>query len=94
MSRGSVQTDKHAERLKLERQVIDVKCQMQDAETSEAHICSRSDGKICTVYAFPSDRWRVTDCPMADSELKNIIDDDDDETSKVRVGQQKQKKHR
>lgn len=58
------------------------------------HLCSRTDvnekGVYCKVYAFPSAKWRNGDCPMADDELRTVVETDPQ--GKVRVGQQKQKK--
>jgi hypothetical protein len=54
-------------------------------------ICSRADGKFCSVYAFPDKKWRLG-CPLADEFLRHIITEDQKDAGKVRVGQQKQKK--
>jgi len=59
----------------------------------ELTICSRSDGEVCKAYAFPKAKWRSQDCPLADSFLQTV-EVTETPTGKVRVGQQKQKKHR
>ena len=78
------------EELKVIREGIDDKC--KKVIEDELHVCSRSDGEVCNVYAFPKAKWRVGDCPMCDSELQTVVEVE--QTGKVRVGQQKQKKNR
>jgi len=89
MSRHSLHTDKTVEQLKAVRLPINERCKQK--LDGEIHICSRSDGELCGVYAFPKTKWLHGDCPMADNELKTI---EEKEVKKVRVGQQKQKRHR
>lgn len=31
--------------------------------------CSRADGGYCSTYAYPEQKWRLGDCPMADTVL-------------------------
>lgn len=71
--------------LKKQRRKLSVRC------TKDGHRCSRADGAYCGTYAFPAIKWRLGDCPMADRELRTVITSD---KTKVRVGQQKQKKGR
>ena len=94
MARGSRNTNKVVEELRMICQPIIDNCKKMIAEKDEErlHICSRSDGEMCNVYAFPSAKWRTGDCPMADSVLRNVVEEE--VLEKVRVGQQKQKKRR
>ena len=91
MAKGSIKQNKVIEELKSKREPIDENC--KKVIEDELHICSRSDGEVCGVYAFPKAKWRNGDCPMCDSQLKTVIEEEI-KTDKVRVGQQKQKKHR
>jgi len=79
---------KMMDQLRAEQEPINERCKKVIDE--KLHICSRSDGELCKVYAFPNAKWRVTDCPMADQELRTLTPEQ--EAAKVRVGQQKQKK--
>lgn len=72
--------------LRMIRQPLARKC-MKDG-----HICSRHDEAYCGTYAFPAAMWRLGDCLMADTKLRTAVQKAD--VSKVRVGQQKQKKSR
>lgn len=92
MAKGSRGLNKTIEELKVIRQPINEKCKRMITEKDEEklHICSRSDGEMCNVYAFPSAKWRNGDCPMADAILRSVIEEE--KIEKVRVGQQKQKK--
>lgn len=90
MGKRSIKTDRVVEELKLIRKGIVEQC--KKVIDDELHVCSRSDGEVCNVYAFPKAKWRTGDCPMCDSELKTIVEET--QTEKVRVGQQKQKKKR
>lgn len=94
MAKGSIHTDKVVEELKVIRKPIIDKCKTTVTEKGEEklHICSRSDGEACNVYAFPTAKWRTGDCPMADAVLRT--EELVEEVGKVRVGQQKQKKKR
>jgi hypothetical protein len=68
------------------RQPLSRKCSNGD------HTCSRADDDLlCGVYLFPDAKWRLGDCPMADSELRTA-EDGVKAGGKKRVGQQKQKK--
>lgn len=93
------------EELKEKREPLHEKCQ-QDVEVtiqkkgSHAkekqtihHVCSKANlgDNVCIAYAFPTAKWRLGDCPLADDLLKKH---EDVEEEKVRVGQQKQKKSR
>lgn len=71
--------------LKKQRRKLSVRC------TKDGHRCSRADGAYCGTYAFPAIKWRLGDCPMADKELRTVVESASGK-SKVRVGQQKQKK--
>lgn len=98
MSKGPKHTDKVVADLKAHRLPINhIHCQRfeksEDGEENVLHICSRSDGEHCSVYAFPSAKWTVGDCPMADEFLRSQTEEQVAQ-QKVRVGQQKQKKHR
>ena len=90
--------DKVIAELKSQRTPIDhVHCQKyekyEEGKTNELQVCSRADGEYCSVYAFPSTKWRLGDCPMADEFLREQTAEEVTQ-QKVRVGQQKQKKHR
>lgn len=71
--------------LKEQRRKLSVRC------TIDGHRCSRADGACCGIYVFPEIKWRLGDCPMADKELRTVVESASSK-SKVRVGQQKQKK--
>ena len=88
MAKSSVRVDKTIEALKVIREPIVEQC--KKVIEDELHVCSRSDGEACTAYAFPKAKWRVGDCPLADSELKTKVEVET--KGKIRVGQQKQKK--
>lgn len=78
--------DKEILYLRANRQNLAEQC------TKNEHRCSRIDpikGNCCTAYHCPAAKWRLGDCPMADKELRTIVLE---EKTKVRVGQQKQKK--
>ena len=94
MAKSSIRTDKVVEELKVIRQMLSTKCAKKEGEGDEEQVitCSRADGVYCSVYAFPEAKWRSGDCPMADSELKTVVEVET--KGKVRVGQQKQKKRR
>jgi len=72
--------------LRKHRQPLSRKC------VKNEHTCSRADGDLCDVYLFPEAKWRLGDCPMADTELKTQTAKI--QTGKKRVGQQKQKQKR
>jgi hypothetical protein len=88
LARHTQHTDKVIEGLKVIKEPLYEKC-MREID-GENHICSRADEGYCKSYAFPKAKWRLGDCPMADEVLreKHIAQ----ESVKVRVGQQKQKK--
>ena len=88
--RGALHTDQVIEKLKQDRETIVAQCKKEATDKDPAVLCSRSNGEVCQVYAFPKAKWRHGDCPMADPELRTRIIDD--KKVKVRVGQQKQKK--
>lgn len=69
------------------REGLDPKCSRDGA------VCSRADGTVCNVYAFPAAKWRNGDCPMADNDLRETTAIRPPK-GKVRVGQQKQQKRR
>lgn len=49
--------------------------------------CSKiTEENVCSVYAFPSAKWRVGNCPMA----TNVVHTN--KKKKERIGQQKQRK--
>jgi hypothetical protein len=77
------------EKLREEQEPIIEQC--KKITDDKTHICSRSDGEVCKVYAFPKAKWRTSDCPMADEVLRTMVVEEKT-TEKVRVGQQKQKK--
>jgi hypothetical protein len=84
-------TDKVVQHLRENRQPLHKKC-CQELDGTE-HLCSRAmDGNVCDVYAFPEAKWRLGDCPMADSILKESVQTAP--AKKKRVGQQKQKRNR
>ena len=90
MSRNLIHPDKEVEKLKLIQEPLDDKC--SKLINNEIKFCSRAGQKDnCTVYAFPSKKWRIGDCPMSDDFLRTKVEDSSQKT-KTRVGQQKQKK--
>ena len=95
MAKSSMRTDKTVERLKEERLPIGERCSTiikEEGKDDVNHTCSRADGEFCGVYAFPKLKWgKDRDCPMADNELRTVVETETVK-GKVRVGQQKQKK--
>lgn len=89
MARYTVDRNSIIEELKRNLQSLHQKCKKEI--DGEIYMCSRSSIEdYCHVYAFPKEKWRNGNCPMADVELKeNMIQD---KKQKVRVGQQKQKR--
>ena len=54
--------------------------------------CSKIEDEIyCRSYYDPDAAWRRGDCPLADDHMKSTYVE---QKQKVRVGQQKQKKHK
>lgn len=91
LAKTSKRTCKVIELLKEQRTILDPKCGKQNPDnTDEILVCSRADGNYCSAYAYPSAKWRIGDCPMADSFLRS--ETEEVTKGKVRVGQQKQKK--
>jgi len=88
--KGSIQTDRVIEKLKEDKLPLAKQCTKPATEDAPEHVCSRADDPYCAVYAFPNTKWRIGDCPMADTELKTKVVVKP--STKVRVGQQKQKK--
>jgi hypothetical protein len=86
----SVSQQKIIKELKAQREDLHVKCKKAIEEEDRIHTCSRAEGLCCSVYAFPKAKWRNGDCPMADTELREIVEQVQEQ--KIRVGQQKQKK--
>lgn len=54
--------------------------------------CDRieEDGKLCSAYLFPNKQWRLGICGLA----THVVDRVEGKQDKVRIGQQKTKKHR
>lgn len=77
--------DKRINKLKQARCTLVSQC------TKDGHTCSRAEDAHCGVYAFPEMKWRLGDCPMADKELRTVVEM---AAKRVRQGQQKQKKTR
>jgi len=95
MSKGPKHTNKIVEEMKANlKPILDGKCSKMITVPKEGELlykCSRAtEGNTCKVYQMPELQWRRGDCPMADNPLRTVIEVED--TSKVRVGQQKQKK--
>lgn len=90
MARYAIHTDKQVEKLKAVRLPLSEYCKKEI--NGKLHTCSRSYKNTCEVYAFPKTKWLTGDCPMADDELRTMIDTE--VKPKVRVGQQKQKKRK
>lgn len=82
--------DKRTKELMADRQGLVPQC-FADTATL-AGICSRADAEqeLCNVYAYPAAKWRNGDCPMADNSLRT--DTAPKTKTKIRVGQQKQRK--
>jgi hypothetical protein len=90
MARHSVGTDKTVEDLKTKKQKVVSKC-LHNETTKTDHTCSRVlKDKTCSAFAYPSAKWRIGDCPLADQELRLTVIEEP--KKKVRVGQQKQKR--
>jgi len=79
------------------RTPINAKCiKPGDEKDHEVRLCSKviitDDPECyCQAYTHPDAKWRISDCMLADSFLKNIIVDQKGEKF-TRVGQQKQSK--
>ena len=71
------------------RQPLNTKCK-KDVKDGVPIVCSRADEEYCSIYAFPTKKWKNGDCPMADETLRTVIEEEP--TTKVRVGQQKGRK--
>jgi hypothetical protein len=50
--------------------------------------CNNIEGEVCRVWATPAAKWRLGGCPSATHVKRDIKEPE----TKVRVGQQKQKK--
>lgn len=73
--------------------IVPGKCMKLLPDNVTVHQCSRIYNETtCKCYQDPSTQWRLGDCPMADDELREYVEVE--ETGKVRLGQQKQKKKR
>lgn len=72
-------------RLKKEREPIVDQCKSFNESGSP---CQRIDGEFCSAAVVPSARWRLGPCNLATHVVARI----EDQSGKVRVGQQKQKK--
>lgn len=69
-------------KLNADRRPIVEKCEGCDRVASEGAV------KTCSSFAFPDTKWRMGNCSMA-----THIKVESAKGEKVRVGQQKQKKH-
>ena len=80
--------DKVIKELIADRQPLVEKCRNDEGCCSRADV----DQQLCKVYAYPTAMWKNGDCLMADNNLRT--ETAPKATTKVRVGQQKQKKKR
>jgi len=79
--------------MKMERQPVIEACKsFVDSDGTEHGPCNKIDGNLCCVYIKPAVKWRkgfFGHCPLA----SHYINESMQAKRKVRVGQQKQKKH-
>lgn len=102
MSKGPKHTNRMIEEMKANlKPIVDGQCEKmitivnsKKENEEKLHTCSRATTeRNCKVYQIPELQWRRGDCPMADEALRTAIIEEE-AAGKVRVGQQKQKKHR
>ncbi len=82
--------NRQIQKLMKERTPLDERCSIANPDDGSIHVCSRADKPFCGVFVFPDKKWGRGDCPMADEPLRTK--DAKKKASKIRVGQQKQKK--
>ena len=84
-------SDKIIQELRETRRPLHARCVSKEsgaACSKSAHI--EGHPGVCVSYWDPSAKWRLGDCPLADPHLRSV---QEVKKEKVRVGQQKQKKH-
>jgi len=87
MSRVLKQSSRIIDELRAGRQVVVDEC--LQGEGCNRVYTETGGKKKCIAYAFPQAKWRISRCVLA----SNVTDEERvQQTVKVRVGQQKQKK--